>query len=445
MKIRKKVVHCFLFKFMQKIFYFFYVFFQGILIFQAILFVLVFRMSKQKEFIWFCLFLLFICINFFISPPSTFGIGEDALVIHTFWYKLINSPIVILGNIFYVIFLIQFYKPFIKNLFLAKLLKFELIVLVGMLILFFILFAFGIFSNLLFNIFYFVLELIGIWMFILIIKIKSPYTKLMAFGFGANIIGTTLSVFMLILKVNGVSNLLVSQFPYFFMKLGILLEILFFNMALFRKWINTEKQLVLQKAEEQLAVEKLRNKLSSELHDDIGSTLSGISMYSSLTKNLMEAGQHEAATQSINVIQKSASEMVDKLGDLVWGINPKQESLKTLIEKLGEFATEICGAKNISFASKITYDLSTIILTDNNRYQLYLLAKEAINNAVKYSNATVLELIIKNDKNNLIVSIKDNGKGFNTQTAKIGNGLINMQKRANELNANLTIISNINL
>lgn len=70
-----------------------------------------------------------------------------------------------------------------------------------------------------------------------------------------------------------------------------------------------------------------------------------------------------------------------------------------------------------------------------NRYQLYLFIKEAINNAVKYSEASVLELTVKEDASLLKITISDNGNGFNVENVKRGHGLNNMQKRADELNA----------
>lgn len=248
-------------------------------------------MSKKRELFFYSIFLLLLSINFFISDPSTFGWGDDETVLNSNWYKLVNTPIVIAANLFYVLFLIEFYSTLTKHKLLFKILNLEIKGLALALIIFFSLFAFGITSNLLFNILSFLGIIIGVWLMTIIIKERLPYSKLMVLGFASNLVGTLLSVFMLILLSQGVRHLLVYDYPFVFVKLGVLLEIFFFNIAIFKKWNYQEKQLALLQVENQLAIEKVRNKISSQLHDDIGSTLSGVSMYSHLANDLLEKGE----------------------------------------------------------------------------------------------------------------------------------------------------------
>jgi signal transduction histidine kinase len=381
--------------------------------------------------LFYSLFLFLIALNFFIADPATFGWGDDETVLNSYWFKLVNTPIVIMANIFYVLFLNEFYASLTKHKLLFKILNLEVKGLILVLITFFTLFAFGITLNLLFNILNFLGIVIGAWLMLIIIKEKLPYTKPMVLGFALSLIGTLLSVFMLILLSQGVKHLLVSDYPFVFVKLGILLEIFFFNIAIFKKWTSQEKQLALQQVEKQLAIEKVRNQISSRLHDDIGSTLSGVSMYSHLANNLLEKGNQDEAKKSLRIIQSSTNEMVEKLGDLVWSVNPKQDSLQLVFERLEQYGFDMCHAKNIRFNATIL--LSNGNLPAESRYQLYLFCKEAINNAVKYSQASLLELNVKDNRNLLEITISDNGKGFDAETVKKGNGLNNIQKRADEL------------
>lgn len=424
---------------MERMIYFFYIFFQGIILFQFTVFVYLYYISKRRELIFYSAFLFLIALNFFIADPSTFGWGDDETVLNSNWFKLVNTPIVIVANVFYVLFLIEFYSSITKHKLLFKILNLELKGLILALIIFFTLFAFGITSDLLFNILNFIGIIIGVWLMIIIIKEKLPYTKPMVLGFASNLIGTLLTVFMLILLSQGVKHLLVSDYPFVFVKLGVLLEILFFNIAIFKKWNYQEKQLVLQQAEKKLAIEKVRNQISSQLHDDIGSTLSGVSMYSHLANSLLEKGDHGEAKKSLHIIQKSTNEMVEKLGDLVWSVNPKQDSLQLLFERLEQYGLDMCRAKHIDFKTSIL--ISHFNLPAENRYQLYLFCKEAINNAVKYSDANLLELTVKENNQLLEITIGDNGKGFDFESVKRGNGLDNMQKRASELGADFNIHS----
>jgi signal transduction histidine kinase len=191
-----------------------------------------------------------------------------------------------------------------------------------------------------------------------------------------------------------------------------------------------------------MANERLR--ISQELHDEVGATLSGIAMYSHLAKEQIKNVQTGAIENSLNIIQSNASEMVNKLNDIVWLINPGQDSLQKLMQRLEDYAVQIAAVKNIRVKSNLNGHHTENILPAETRRNIYLLFKEAINNAVKYSEASLLELAIHQNSNLLEIMISDNGKGFDMDTIKLGNGLNNMQKRANELDADFNIYSKIN-
>jgi signal transduction histidine kinase len=199
-----------------------------------------------------------------------------------------------------------------------------------------------------------------------------------------------------------------------------------------------------KKLQSQKAVLKERLRISSELHDEVGATLSGIAMYSHLTKEQQKNGQTGEIEKSLNVIQQSSSQMVDKLNDIVWLINPEQDSLEKLTERLEEYAIEMAAIKSINVKISVPEKISNINLPVESRRNIYLFCKEAINNAVKYSIATLLELTVKEVNGKLEFTITDNGKGFDLTSVKRGNGLLNMQKRADEIGAILKVYSNKN-
>lgn len=203
-----------------------------------------------------------------------------------------------------------------------------------------------------------------------------------------------------------------------------------------------------QKAELEMqslqAVLSERLRISSELHDEIGATLSGISMYSHLTKEQMKKGQTAEIERSLNVMQQSSAKMVDKLSDIVWLINPEQDSLQMLVTRLEEYATDMAAIKNIQVRISVPEKIVEINLPVESRRNIYLFCKEAINNAVKYSNATLLELTVGEVNGKLEFSVSDNGKGFDAVMVRRGNGLENMQKRADEIGAKLILQSKEN-
>jgi len=196
---------------------------------------------------------------------------------------------------------------------------------------------------------------------------------------------------------------------------------------------------VLQQIKQELAIENVRNQISSQLHDDIGSTLSGVLMYSHLANNMLDKGEQRNAQESLNVIQRSASEIVEKLDDLVWSVNPNQDTLELLLERVENFALEMCHAKNIQLKINIAEQINGINFLTEHRHNIYLFLKEAINNAVKYSGAAIIEISIRQLNDMLMFLISDDGKGFEHDTVKKGNGLKNMQKRAAEIGAEFVL------
>jgi len=185
----------------------------------------------------------------------------------------------------------------------------------------------------------------------------------------------------------------------------------------------------------------IREKISRELHDEVGSTLSGISMYSHLAKEQIKSSGLKEVEDSLNIMQHSAAEMVNKLNDIVWLINPRQGTLQKLIQRLEEYAADMAAIKKMQVKVNIPEDLRKLNLPVQTRRNIYLFCKEAINNAVKYSNGTLLQLNIKGIDSKLEFSVIDNGKGFNKATVKHGNGLENMQKRAEEIGATFLLQS----
>lgn len=421
----------------------FYLLFQGVLVFQVIIFGVLYSITPKKDILYYSLFLLFAAAYYFINAPFTFfGVPEET-VWKSAWYGYINIPVIIIENLFYLLFLRAFFAGITTDRILIRLLGFTLW-MVPFLLLLFIFFKVLQIEN---ELIYYTVKMIAIIpaavVTYIILKRKPPFAIIVANGLLCTITGTCITVFMIILRNNGVHHLFTDGYPLFFIRLGLLGDMVFYFTAILNKWHFQEKQLAVEKLESQLAIENLRNKISGELHDDFGSTLSGISMYSYMLKNSLQLGKYEEAKQSVNIIQKSANELTHNLSDLVWTINPERDTLQKIFDRLEEYATDMAMIKNMRVKVNIPEHLHEHSLPMESRHNIYLFCKEALNNAVKYSEGTLLELNIKEVDHKLEFSVRDNGKGFDSVMVRRGNGLKNMQKRADEIGAKLMVQSKL--
>ncbi len=417
----------------------FYLFFQGVLVFQTLFLGILYFITRKKDILFYSTYLLAQTVYFFWNAPNTFFGADDNTVFTSSFYLFVNTPLIIVTNLLYIYFLMYFFTGLYNN----KKKNFLVKLMAGIAIFLITISVISVYVQQSNQYIFYLANLLstGFSIYILasISKKRVPNTGWVVTGMILNIIGNTITILMIVLERYDIHHLFTDEYPLFFMRCGILADIFFYLIAILKKWNLQEKQLALQQIEKQLAIEKVRNKFSSQLHDDIGSTLSGVSIYSHLANDLLEKGEYSNAQKSLHIIQDSTDEMVEKLGDLVWSANPKQDSLKLVFERLQQYGFNMCKAKKIGFKTDIT--IGDFYLPAENRYQLYLFTKEAINNAVKYSDAGLLELTVKEINSLLEITIADDGNGFDVENIKRGNGLDNMQQRANELGGDFNIQS----
>lgn len=196
---------------------------------------------------------------------------------------------------------------------------------------------------------------------------------------------------------------------------------------------------VVQRSKRLFEIEKLRNNIARDLHDDIGSALSSINIISKVV--LENPAEKENVHLHLKKIQDNSGYMLESMSDIVWTINPVNDSLEKVIFKMKEFAADLLEPMNIQYEFIQSKDFSNMQLDLNQRKNLYLVFKEAINNAAKYSNCTQIMISILHQNNSLVLEVKDNGKGFDTANQFTGNGLKNIRQRAAEMNGSAVISS----
>ncbi len=189
-----------------------------------------------------------------------------------------------------------------------------------------------------------------------------------------------------------------------------------------------------------LAVEKLRNRVARDLHDDMGSTLSTINILSSMAKSRMGTDQVKT-TEYLGKISDNSQRMMEAMDDIVWSIKPSNDSMQKIAARMREFATSLLEAKNIELDFRMHETVFDVSLGMEGRRDFFLVFKEALNNAAKYSKATMVVVRVGFHNKRLILLVEDNGCGFDAVNADSGNGLGNMQKRAASMRGRLQIQS----
>lgn len=400
-------------------------------------------MTHRKDVLFYSLYLLSAAAYFFINATGTFFNIDENQFFESRLYYWLNIPLIIAQNVFYLLFIHYFFKDIITSVQVKKILKLTLLFAPLLIVVFLLLRIMNADTQLIF----YTVNLLSIPPAAIIIfhvlKNKLPYALLVTNGLICTVAGTLLTVCMIYMGNNGATFLLAASYPLFFMRLGLLGDMFFYQLALLKKWREQEKELATAELKTRLVVEEVKGRISKELHDDVGSTLSGISMYSYMAMQQAENEDNKAVSESIKIIQHSSDEMVNRLKDIVWFNKQGAGSVAATFERLKEYTAIMSRAKGIELITETDVGLTGLVLADEMTYNIYLIGKEAVNNAVKYSEATVVTVKALILNGYFVLSVTDNGKGFNAEMVPTGNGINNMKKRAEEIGGELSIISSM--
>lgn len=177
-------------------------------------------------------------------------------------------------------------------------------------------------------------------------------------------------------------------------------------------------------------IEHIRWQLSRDLHDDIGSTLSSIAVYSSVLENRLWQDKEKAIVAEI---KERATDSIQNMSDIVWAIQPEDDSLRDFVQRFKTWAIPLLESRKIQFIVHNEAADATVSLNMLQRRNLYLVCKEALNNSMKYSQATRVEITCRVTNHTLQIRLMDNGIGFDEKKLTRRNGLQNMKHRMKEL------------
>ena len=212
-------------------------------------------------------------------------------------------------------------------------------------------------------------------------------------------------------------------------------------MLLFAGFIFNRYQLK-KKIEQQQQMLAVRNDIARDLHDEIGSTLTSIKILSEVSKNNIGRDVKKASAMLSKITEQSA-QMQQGMSDIIWAIKPDNDKMENMLVRMREYAAYALESKDIDVSFSVDDDVLEKNLDMQQRRDVFLIFKEAVNNAAKYSGARSVKIKLQKALNNIVMEIADNGKGFNRAETS-SNGLKNMQTRAIGMNGVLEIISGEN-
>lgn len=189
-----------------------------------------------------------------------------------------------------------------------------------------------------------------------------------------------------------------------------------------------------------LTLEQVRHGIARDLHDDMGSTLSSISILSQLAGQHHQYGNSQQVTNLLTQIGESSGRMLDSMDDIVWAINPAHDSMEAVTVRMRIFASEVLEARGIDFTFTVSPEVLNLRLDMRARREFYLLFKEAVNNLAKYAECDQVDIDLSIQHRTLVLYVADNGIGFDPSAPARGggNGLTNMRSRAAAIGAKIT-------
>lgn len=187
-------------------------------------------------------------------------------------------------------------------------------------------------------------------------------------------------------------------------------------------------------------LELVRRRIAADLHDDIGSNLTRISLISEVAQRRLD-GADPHVKEHLSSIGRLSREVVDSMSEIVWAINPNKDHLGDLSQKMRHFASDLLTARQINFQFNALDLDQDIKVGANVRRELFLIFKEAINNIARHSGCTEVEIEFYFDGDNLVLTLSDNGKGFNVEEKSVGHGVVSMRERTRSLGGESEISS----
>ncbi len=192
--------------------------------------------------------------------------------------------------------------------------------------------------------------------------------------------------------------------------------------------------------QQELSIREVQQNISRDLHDDVGASLSSLQIYSELAARMVDAKPQEAR-KLLHRIAADASKIIEHMGHIVWAIQPADSPAQSLETRIRAITYDLLSPRGIFARVELDEETCQRCNQPELRRTLVLMIKESVNNAAKYSEATTVTVRLRREEGQLMLTVEDDGVGFEISRQPAGNGLENIRTRAAKLGGNARIIS----
>lgn len=421
------------------------------MLFLMLLFIIVnFILTGKKEFLYYFGYalLMFLLVFFYALLGGIWGSFSS------FVYGYFDVFLLILGNVFYLAFSRHFLNTKVNYKTLDKVFKIEEWLLMVLLAAFTFTHFFTesyIIERLLENLMKIIILSIGIVFIIIAFKQKERLIGYLALGSAFAIFWNIISLTIILM---GIPPYSIFFHALFYHDIGLVFALAFFLLGLTYKnrrelveKIKEQEALKLdvekKDFENQIAIIKAqqeeRNRISADMHDDLGAGMTTIRLYSELAKGRIG----DTPIPEIEKISSSANELLNKMNAIIWSMSSSNDSLGNMIAYIRSYSLEYFEDSGINCRITIPENLPNIVVSGEIRRNVFLVVKEALNNVLKHSGATEVSITLERVHDGLKLFIHDNGKGIDFEKLRqFGNGLKNMKKRMDDINIHFSIENN---
>ncbi|WP_301926185.1 ATP-binding protein [Ferruginibacter sp.] len=407
-----------------------------------------FSVNGKKEFLYNCFYAICMFILIYFNTYTERRSG----VFSSFFMGYLGFAVLVIGTVFYIAFTRKFLNTSINYPLLNKIFYYEERVLLVLLAIYSYTYFFsGNFrlTSLLENGTKMICLGIGILYVIIGIKQKNRLINYLAIGNAILIFFSIISFLLIIFPVRPAISIFTSALLYY--ELGIVCELIFFLLGLTYKnrielieKIKEQEALKLE-AEKQIFESKLailnaqqdeRNRISTDMHDDLGAGVTAIRLFSELAKSRL--GKN--TIPEIEKISFSANELLNNMNTIIWTMNSSNDSFGNMVAYIRSYALEYFENTGINCSVNIDTNLPEFVVNGEIRRNVFLVVKEALNNILKHANATEVWLTLKRETDGISFYIQDNGVGIDFENLRrFGNGLKNMKQRMTKSGINFSI------